>query len=139
MYYPDLSENTNIINLNGGDVLNVGWLDIAYPFNRGPTSLAFAERLKLFRDHINYASMGLHDCPFCPLEPQPPSGSGMILIKGSKDEIYIAPELILHYVTGHQYAPPVEFIESVMAMPLPRSQAYVDFHQSWDTRGTPAM
>ncbi len=42
------------------------------------------------------------------------------------DVVYVAPELVLHYVTGHKYLPPLEFIDAVMACPEQGSAAYMN-------------
>jgi hypothetical protein len=38
--------------------------------------------------------------------------------------LYVAPEMILHYVTDHRYLPPAEFVEAVTTCPLPGTPAY---------------
>ena len=39
--------------------------------------------------------------------------------------VYLAPELVVHYVEEHAYAPPAEFIDAVIACPEQSSEAYV--------------
>ena len=39
--------------------------------------------------------------------------------------LYVAPTLIVHYVEGHQYAPPDEFVRAVIACPSMRSPEYM--------------
>jgi hypothetical protein len=38
--------------------------------------------------------------------------------------IYVCPELIVHYMNAHGYAPPAEFCDAVLACPPMRSQQY---------------
>jgi hypothetical protein len=42
------------------------------------------------------------------------------------DVIYVAPELILHYIQEHRYRPPDEFISAVLRCPDPKTQQYLD-------------
>ena len=90
--------------------------------------------------------MGYHDCEFCngsedfvswdwrkmtdnPHSIKPPTcgehclGSGDILVFGP-EEIYIAPDLIYHYISDHDYSPPDEFVQAVLSSPLPNSAEY---------------
>jgi hypothetical protein len=39
--------------------------------------------------------------------------------------IYVAPELIVHYIDAHQYLPPQVFIDAVLACPEMRSMDYL--------------
>jgi hypothetical protein len=41
------------------------------------------------------------------------------------DKIYVAPELILHYIDQHGYSPPAEFQQAVLDCPTMRSVAYL--------------
>ena len=40
-------------------------------------------------------------------------------------KIYVAPELILHYIDQHGYAPPAEFQQAVLDCPTMRSVPYL--------------
>jgi hypothetical protein len=40
------------------------------------------------------------------------------------DVLFVAPEMIVHYVEQHQYAPPKEFVAAVLRSPLPDEQEY---------------
>lgn len=39
--------------------------------------------------------------------------------------VLVAPSLVLHYIRDHDYAPPDEFLEAVMACPPMGSKAYL--------------
>ena len=41
-------------------------------------------------------------------------GNGEIHVKSVAGVIYCAPQLIVHYVSEHQYQPPQEFVEAVL-------------------------
>ena len=51
---------------------------------------------------------------------------GAVLIIPSATYVYVAPDLVVHYVEAHQYAPPPEFVAAVLACPEQSSDAYVD-------------
>jgi hypothetical protein len=67
-------------------------------------------------------TLGYHQCPFCPAYPARERingelaslGSAEIRVHGPTAE-YAAPNLIYHYVIAHEYLPPDEFIEAVLA------------------------
>jgi hypothetical protein len=40
------------------------------------------------------------------------------------DLLYVAPEMISHYVEEHEYLPPREFIDAVLASPMPGTEEY---------------
>ena len=39
--------------------------------------------------------------------------------------LFVAPEMIAHYIEQHGYAPPAEFVAAVMGSPLPDSPEYL--------------
>jgi len=38
--------------------------------------------------------------------------------------LYVAPEMISHYVVDHDYLPPSELIEAVLRSPIPGTEEY---------------
>jgi hypothetical protein len=40
--------------------------------------------------------------------------------------LFVAPEMVAHYVEKHGYLPPQEFVEAVLAAPLPGTPNYTD-------------
>ena len=122
MYYADLS---TIPNSWHGSVLSgkaVGWLSCEYSYPKGKIASGFLERLSIFccSSHIYY--MGSMKLPTCG-DNRHCLGSGDILIFGPGD-VYIAPNMIYHYVADHDYLPPDEFIQAVLFSPLPDSAEY---------------
>ena len=154
MYYPDLTSysylRTEIVSTpenylapeNSVDVLNVGWLEHPYPFEKGEVPLIFIDKLlKLCLNSFN-KTRGYHVCNICenpmvfpmkiktggieavfnlPLpttiirgEVQMMLGTAEVRVVGQTGLIYAAPDLIYHYVTEHKYLPPQEFIEAVL-------------------------
>lgn len=132
MFYPDLSRYEYTEIPDDGEVhLNIGWLDASHPFEKGVLGDEAVERLnnlswnpvKLFR--------GSHACDFCLAElrtklPETGTalisalrdtgamGNGEIVVKGER-AWYHAPVLITHYVERHEYLPPQEFVDAVLA------------------------
>ncbi|GAA3289723.1 hypothetical protein Dvina_37100 [Dactylosporangium vinaceum] len=103
--------------------LNVGWLDASQPFGRGAVPDWFADALLDVVGHppVN-EYRGLHDCEFCPpdantiADPRP--GRGWlayyeIRVPARPGVMFAAPALVWHYVTAHDYRPPVEFVDAV--------------------------
>lgn len=131
MFHPDLS---NECPMDRGDhVRAVGWLGESHPFAVGPVSPEF---LVALRAHVDSAwqpvvCAGPHFCDLCP-EPRAgersrksrPGAAGNVWIPAA-DVVYVAPELIVHYIEAHQYRPPDEFVAAVLACP---SQGSAEFH-----------
>lgn len=105
----------------------IGWLDATRPFTRGSMAIDFVDKLhtlSLLCDESELAlgwpiMMGIHTCEFC----EEFSASGNLGIPGD-GVLYVAPEMIAHYVIEHGYAPPREFVEAVLRCPLPGTPAY---------------
>jgi hypothetical protein len=118
-YFPDLTPHT-YTPIHGQQVLNVGWLDVDYPFPTGETSSEFREALRLLCEHPIFLHRGFHPCPFCPHSfGWPPAqserrGNGQIRVKGFNGIWYAAPKLICHYVDKHGYLPPEPFVDAVL-------------------------
>jgi hypothetical protein len=109
-----------------GSIVWVGWLDKTVPFSTGGTDSTFLQKLlKLYRERTKQ-TRGYHLCPFCakpevgiPVEVDGlriKMGSAEIHVKGSAGRIFVAPDLIYHYILAHGYRPPSEFIEAVRSI-----------------------
>ena len=106
----------------------VGWLDDKHNFPRGAVQTEVQARLALFiQDPWEPCHfMGWHTCELCPTadgETRPRSIRNIFV--PATGFLYVAPELILHYIERHQYLPPDEFCHAVLACPLRRSRAYL--------------
>lgn len=102
------------------EVLNIGWLDAAYPFPRGDTPLDFQNALRDLCEHPMRLHRGFHECQFCPdseLERLDwrRFGNGQLRVRGSNGLWYAAPVMVHHYVARHHYRPPDEFIAAVLS------------------------
>ena len=124
-WYADLSTTTMIAS--GPYVRAIGWLSAEHPFPTGSTSPDFLARLKQCCERWGDANdslqwdlfMGVHECELC----NSCMAAGNVGVPAGK-LLYVAPEMVAHYVEAHRYAPPAEFIAAVMTAPLPGTTAY---------------
>jgi hypothetical protein len=124
-FFPDLGTETQVA---GGDFVQaVGWLYIEQPYPQGTVPPAFADRLRQFAGRWAEStqalglpmSLGFHTCEFC----GEARGYGNFGVPHG-DVLFVAPEMIAHYVEAHRYAPPSEFIEAILKAPLPGTEEY---------------
>lgn len=146
MYFPDLARECQIAK--GPAVRAIGWLEHGKPFPVGAVDERFVLVLKQHVEHddrwLPFAAAGLH---FCDLGGCGGTAGGQNVIVPAETCVYVAPELIVHYVEAHQYAPPQEFIAAVLACPEQSSADYAEkllpFASVWGldeayVRGIPA-
>ena len=147
MYYPDLSPYSYHNNKfaeeiktryglsSNTQVLNIGWLDPAFPFETEVPDSAFLAKLwERMQQKANFMR-GIHTCPFLDLHheflvnPNEPDflwvravvngeeaslGSCEIFVL-APNTFFIAPDLVYHYIAEHHYKPPQVFYDAVMA------------------------
>lgn len=125
-YFEDLSTYTYIPE-DEGSLLNVGWLDADHPFEKGKLPGVFIEKLAwLCVNATVKRTPGIHMCRLCPPMrfgfhmiqmdgQQTMLGSAEIRLK-SVTATYASPDLILHYVMGHRYRPPDDFVNGVLML-----------------------
>ena len=111
-------------------LLNVGWLDKSQFYMQEDFDNTIKK--KLLWSIFNYCAnpvnltIGHHTCNLCPneygrilnvqkKEKDINLGNGEIFVKGINNLVYVAPTLIYHYVEIHNYKPPEEFINAVLA------------------------
>jgi hypothetical protein len=126
-YYPDLGKES--YSLTGEHIRAVGWLSKDHDFPKAEPDPEFVQALEPF---IKYADccelyfnvglhMGHHICEFCG-----GATSYFELLIPSGDLLSAASEIILHYVTEHNYSPPCEFVEAVKLCPAPITREYAE-------------
>ena len=105
-------------------ILAVGWLDKSSTFGTGPTPESVFQRLQLFAQNPwqPFAAAGFHRCELCQFVGEQ-VGKANIYIP-FEGNIFVAPELILHYINAHYYQPPPIFCDAVMACPSMDSVEY---------------
>ena len=115
----------------------VGWLGEGQTFETGACPPGFLDRLAWFCVNQNdRATRGIHYCEICSNDETKQDtefgggefqsaislhradqtrllGTAEITIDAG-ERIYAAPNLILHYVAGHFYLPPEDFVRAVM-------------------------
>lgn len=143
-YYPDLSTYTYHVRTINPQIVNIGWLDGTHDYSKGAVDEAFIERLWAYCYHRIREFRGLHKCEIC-IEPEFAFktkrngeelllGSAEIRVLGKYDLVYVAQNLIYHYVVNHDYLPPQEFIDAVVHGLSPDSDEYQSIKQQYWTR-----
>jgi hypothetical protein len=139
MYYPDLSPCTEFPFDAAGKLIAVGWLDPGMEFERGEVREKFVRKLAelLYDPWQPVVAMGTHACGFCrlsggpgtfrlgPFGPEAILGVSNVFVPGD-GFLYVAPSLILHYIDAHEYSPPTQFQQAVMACPPMCSMEYLE-------------
>ena len=110
----------------------VGWLENGKPFTSGPQDRRVYDKLKELRKgflqarwrwYLLNSFFGYHGCSLC--FGRGAEGVNNLFIPGP-GFIFVAPELILHYMDAHAYQPPPEFCQAVLACPPVPSAAYLE-------------
>lgn len=124
-WFPDMGREAFV---SGDHVRAVGWLHGDHPFEHGELSPEFIAKLKLLiraersypeDDVFGVACAGYHTCEFCGNA----RGTANLGVPAG-EALFVAPEMVLHYVDEHGYRPPDEFVAAVMASPLPGTPEY---------------
>ena len=105
------------------NVLAVGWLSPEHSFSQGPNDVVVYDRLKSLCQEPwqPFSYMGYHSCELCQFEGAQGSSNLFIPYEGT---LFVAPELILHYINTHHYQPPEVFCDAVVNCPEMRTMAY---------------
>lgn len=126
-YFPDLSEYAYLAGSErNARHRNIGWLGKGHRFPRGRVPDAALEKLWKLCLLPPHVTRGFHRCEFCRSPPfggvaavwkgrQWKLGSAEIRVEGTEGIVYFAPNLVLHYITEHQYLPPAEFLAALAA------------------------
>jgi hypothetical protein len=129
MYLPDGVEYPGIYEPlpDGVQAVAVGWLDADHVFNVGAVSDEFiAQPFEACQARAAARTRGWHRCDLCPHEdshePTTVSWGAQSLAIGdaevhavtSEGTWLVAPTLVLHYVTAHDYLPPPEFVQAIL-------------------------
>jgi hypothetical protein len=102
----------------------VGWLERGRRYAEGAVAPDVFSKLETLLDDPWQPALtaGAHGCDLCAYRPEA-RGKNNVFIPG-QGRVYVAPELILHYMNAHGYQPPLEFCEAVLACPPMRSSDY---------------
>ena len=119
MWISDLSPYSD-----AATIVAVGWLARGHEYPLGVAEPeVYAKLQSLLTDPWQpTAAAGLHRCDLC-LYAAEKAGSRNVFVPG-KSIVYVAPELITHYMNVHGYLPPREFCEAVINCPPMGSAEY---------------
>src|SRR5215472_204109 len=124
-YFRDLSPYCFFKSQSSTSLLNVGWLDARHRYNKGKIDRHQLEKLlRLSKSHPVNRTRGWHRCPFCSVHPVIMTideetlclGGAEIRVAGEGPVVFVAPDLICHYIAAHQYHPPDEFMAAVRTL-----------------------
>jgi hypothetical protein len=126
-YFEDLGTTTQISD--GPFLRAVGWLSKDHSFPTGKSPELFVARLRSVCEQSGKSietlgwpnAGGTHVCEFC----REFRSAGNIGVPAGPI-LFVAPEMVVHYVERHKYLPPAEFIEAASATPLPGTAGYVE-------------
>ncbi|MDP3508647.1 MAG: hypothetical protein Q8T09_11695 [Candidatus Melainabacteria bacterium] len=125
-HYPDLS--TSCMVEEGPRVRAVGWLNPLFPFDTGPVSPELIAKLQeqCANPFQPLRLRGYHDCEFKLNGSTECKATGVknLWIPGANGCLYVAPEMIIHYIQVHSYKPPEEFVQAALAAPAQKSPQY---------------
>ena len=108
----------------------VGWLGTKFKFSTGKVSQQFFNKLCELAENPwqPMISPGFHICELCQFQNYEHTARGtnnlFIPFNGA---IYVAPELIVHYINVHHYLPPIVFLDAVIQCPDMQSIDYKKF------------
>lgn len=116
-YFADLAQ-CGYFHASMSNLIAVGWLDTNHAFPKGEVSAEVRGLLWSFASRTWQPRVycGSHFCEFCPGNLTASiciSGSTNLFVPSSSSLLYVAPELIAHYVDTHQYLPPEQFIDAL--------------------------
>lgn len=105
--------------------LNVGWLDAIHPFGTGEHPGGLDSVLTQLAQARVQQTRGYHYCELClhMLGDDAYDAIELNLVAHGSAEfrvlghgvVYAVPELVIHYVTAHEYLPPADFCAAALA------------------------
>ena len=124
-FFPDMGRESLVAA--GDHVRAIGWLHPDHAYTKGTVPAEFVARLKKFAarcadsgEALYFGAFGgYHTCEFCGRA----HGIGNFGVP-SDNQLFVAPEMIVHYVEQHGYRPPAEFVAAVLEAPLPDTEEY---------------
>lgn len=100
--------------------LAVGWLDDLHAFPTDPVAPELIERIVALCGHPVDHTLGFHRCELC----DDGFSNGVVRVAGPA-ALYVAPQMLAHYVTVHSYQPPAPFLDALLhgpSAPLPHGE-----------------
>ena len=123
-WYEDLSPCSYFGEEFASRLIAIGWLESGHPFKQGPVAEAVYSRLAELLANPWQPMMfrGFHSCSLCRFDQ--PEGIKNVFVPAN-GFLYVAPQLVLHYIAAHEYAPPAEFEAAALSCPPMRSMDYL--------------
>lgn len=123
MWFDDLSPCNYFPSYS--NLVAVGWLDRSKPYATGDVDPMIYDALIEMRKNPwqPCVSAGFHECNLCHFKPES-RGTANLFIPAN-GVIYVCPEMIMHYMNAHGYAPPEIFCRAVLSCPPMRSMEYL--------------
>jgi hypothetical protein len=114
-FFPDMGCESLVVA--GEHVRAIGWLHPDHSHSQGEVSAVFLSRLKEFTARSSDSAKalyfgafgGFHTCEFCG-QAHGIRNFGV----PSGDLLFVAPEMVVHYIEEHGYSPPAAFVEAVL-------------------------
>jgi len=127
VYYPDFGTQAQVDA--GEHVRAVGWLSSSQPFTQGDVPSEFVSRLRTLCEKWSEglsalwwpAAGGAHTCEFC----RAYHAGGNIGVP-ARALLFVALQMVSHYVESHGYRPPDDFVEAVLSCPTPGTPEYAN-------------
>jgi len=109
-----------------------GWLDASREYSRGPVPPEFVAVLSRLCRDTTFRTRGFHYCNLCVPDHEPQFvsdyvkavvyddrgdfevGNAEVRVRGLGEAMFVAPDMVIHYVVDHGYRPPDDFIEAVL-------------------------
>jgi hypothetical protein len=128
MYFEDLSQYEFIGRKALPTMKNIGWLEEGVDYPRGYVEPVLTRKILQLCKNLTNGTRGFHGCTLCgekqfggiPVQFDGEEfhlGSAEVHVKASDGTIYVAPNLVYHYVTVHEYLPPKAFLDAVAELP----------------------
>jgi len=115
MYFPDLTEIES--RTDGPAMFRMGWLERGQPFPTGRVPAPTVEKLRVLCAEPVALTRGFHCCDLCNAK-DPELGNGEIHVSLDEETMFVAPQMILHYIEAHDYCPHEDFLRAVNESPL---------------------
>lgn len=127
MHFEDLTQYEYHLDQRLSKIQNVGWLADS-KYKRGKVPPNFTARLKTLLEEAKFRVnpiRGTHPCNICGEHSFDSAliGSCELWVPSTRDVIYAAPSMIVHYIEIHGYKPPEQFISAVLQ---------IDIHREYD-------
>jgi hypothetical protein len=106
-------------------LVSVGWLERGKPYTTGEVDRAVYDALveMVKNPWQGLACGGFHECDLCQFAGEARGCANLFV--PADGVLYVAPQLITHYINAHGYVPPAIFSRAVLACPPMRSMAYL--------------